>query len=151
MNAVAPCITKIPKIVVGCIPEWQDRILLCKRAIAPRSGFWTFPAGFMETGETLKEAAARETLEEAEAAVDIAQLCAVMSLPRVNQVYVVFRGIMKNADCGAGAESLEAALFQRRHIPWPELAFRVIHDVLEHYCAKHNPHDPVQVGAVSRP
>ena len=139
-----------PKIVVGCIPEWEDRILLCKRAIEPRSGLWTFPAGFMEQGETLEEGAARETLEEAEAAVDIAQLCAVMSLPRVSQVYVVFRGIMRNADCGAGAESLETALFQRHDIPWSQLAFRVIHDVLKRYCATDDPHRPVHVDTIAR-
>ena len=140
-----------PKIVVGCIPEWEDRILLCKRAIEPQSGLWTFPAGFMEKDETLEEAAARETLEEAEAAVEISQLCAVMSIPHVNQVYVVFRGIMKNADCGAGTESLDAALFQRKHIPWSALAFRVIHDILEYYCNESDQHRPVHVGTIVRP
>ncbi len=139
-----------PKIVVGCIPEWNHRILLCKRAIEPRSGLWTFPAGFMEKDETLEEAAARETLEEAKAEVEISRLYAIFSLPQVNQVYVVFRGTMKNADCGAGVESLEVELVERENIPWSQLAFRVIHETLERYCrdGDHH-HDPVHVGTIS--
>ncbi len=139
-----------PKIVVGCIPEWEDRVLLCRRAIEPRHGFWTFPAGFMEQDETLEEAAARETLEEAGADVEIARLCAVMSIPRANQVYVVFHGTMKNAAYAAGAESLAVGLFPRNGIPWPQLAFPVIDDVLKHYCAERVHPRPVRVGTVSR-
>ncbi len=139
-----------PKIVVGCLPEWEDRILLCKRAIEPRSGLWTFPAGFMEQDETLEEAAARETLEEAETAVDITRLFAVMSIPHVSQVYIVFRGIMRNADYGAGLESLDVALFQRKNIPWSQLAFHVIHDILQQYCHERDPHHPVHVGTISQ-
>lgn len=123
-----------PKIVVGCIPEWEDRILLCKRAIEPRYGLWTFPAGFMEMDETVEDAAARETLEEANAEVQISRLYAIFSIPQVNQVYLIFRGNMIKAEFGAGAESLEVALFTREEIPWTNLAFPVIQETLERYC-----------------
>ncbi len=136
-----------PKIVVGCLPEWEDQILLCKRAIEPRYGLWTFPAGFMEKHETLEDAAARETLEEAEAWVEISQLYAIFSIPHVNQVYIVFRGTMKHATFGAGRESLEVALFKREEIPWSKLAFRVIHEILERYCKDSN-HVPVHLGTI---
>ncbi len=139
-----------PKIVVGCLPEWEDRILLCKRAIEPRSGLWTFPAGFMEKDETLEEAAARETLEEAETEVEISRLYALFSIPHVNQIYVVFRGTMKQATFGPGTESLEVDLFTREDIPWSKLAFRVIHDILERYC-KDGAHAPVHVGTIIDP
>ncbi len=139
-----------PKIVVGCLPEWEDRILLCKRAIEPRSGLWTFPAGFMEKDETLEEAAARETLEEAETEVEISRLYALFSIPHVNQIYVVFRGTMKQATFGAGTESLEVDLFKREDIPWSKLAFQVIHEILERYC-KDGAHAPVHVGTIMPP
>jgi len=139
-----------PKIVVGCLPEWEDRNLLCKRAIEPRYGLWTFPAGFMEKDETLEDAAARETLEEAEAEVEISQLYAIFSIPHVNQVYIVFRGTMKSATFGAGMESLEVELFKREEIPWAKRAFRVVHEILEHYCKVDN-HFPVHVGTILNP
>lgn len=122
-----------PKVVVGCIPEWEDRILLCRRAIEPRTGLWTFPAGFMEAGEHTAEAAARETLEEAQAEVEITSLYAVFSLPHVSQVYVVFRGTMRRPEFGAGIESLEVQLFPHEKIPWDALAFPVIHETLTRY------------------
>lgn len=138
-----------PKIVVGCIPEWKDRILLCKRAIEPRYGLWTFPAGFMEMDETVEDAAARETLEEANAAVEISQLYAIFSIPQVNQVYIVFRGIMNKAKFGAGRESLEVTLLKREEIPWPDLAFPVIHETLERYCRDAQSHRfGVHVGTI---
>ena len=139
-----------PKIVVGCLPEWEDRILLCKRAIEPRAGLWTFPAGFMEKDETLEEAAARETLEEAEAEVLVSRLYAVFSIPHVNQVYVVFRGTMQQAAFGPGTESLEVELFKREDIPWSNLAFLVVHEVLERYC-RDGAHAPVHVGTILPP
>ncbi len=122
-----------PKIVAGCIPEWEDSILLCRRAIEPRYGLWTFPAGFMETGESTDEAAARETLEEAHADVEITSLYAVLSLPHISQVYMVFRGRMKAPDFKAGTESLEVQLFPRGAIPWESLAFPVVHEALRRY------------------
>src|SRR5713226_9032199 len=84
-----------PKIVVGCIPEWEDQILLCRRAIEPKYGLWTVPAGFMEQGETAEQAAAREALEEAQVDVEITSLYAVFSIPHISQVYVIFRGRMR--------------------------------------------------------
>jgi ADP-ribose pyrophosphatase YjhB (NUDIX family) len=122
-----------PKIVVGCIPEWNGQILLCRRAIEPRLGLWTFPAGFMEQGETLEEAALRETKEEAEADVTLIGLYGVFSLPHVSQVYVVYRALMRAPDCRPGAESLEARLFDLDAIPWEQAAFPVIRETLERY------------------
>ncbi len=122
-----------PKMVAGCLPEWQDQILLCRRAIDPRTGFWTFPAGFMEKGESVEQAAARETLEEAQADVDIMSLYAVFSLPHISQVYVVFRGTLRRPVFGVGNESLEVQLFHPDKIPWEALAFPVIHETLTRY------------------
>jgi ADP-ribose pyrophosphatase YjhB (NUDIX family) len=122
-----------PKIVAGCIPEWEDQILLCRRAIEPRLGLWTFPAGFMEIGESTEEAAIRETREEARADVAIAGLYAVLSLPHIGQVYLVFRGRMLTPTYEAGSESLEARLFSLSAIPWDEMAFPVVHDALRRY------------------
>ncbi|SDW13591.1 NUDIX hydrolase [Nitrosomonas communis] len=122
-----------PKIIVGCIPEWKDKILLCRRAIAPREGKWTVPAGFMENNETLAQAAARETLEEANARVEIGDLYAVYSLPHISQVYLLFRAHLLDLDFSPGIESLEVKLFDELEIPWNEIAFRVIHDPLKRY------------------
>jgi ADP-ribose pyrophosphatase YjhB (NUDIX family) len=122
-----------PKIVAGCIPEWNGQILLCRRGIEPRTGFWTFPAGFMEMGESTEQAAARETLEEARARVEITDLYAVFTLSRVSQVYVVFRGRLPEPEYGVGHESLEVGLFDPGKIPWDRLAFRVIHETLSRY------------------
>lgn len=122
-----------PKMVVGCIPEWEDKILLCRRAIEPRLGWWTLPAGFMENNETLEQAAARETLEEATARVEIGDLYAVYSLPHISQVYVLFRARLLDLDFKPGVESLEVKLLAENEIPWNEMAFRVIHDPLKRY------------------
>ena len=122
-----------PKIVAGCVPEWEGQILLCRRAIEPRLGLWTFPAGFMEMGESTEEAAARETLEEAKANVEISSLYAVYSLPHVSQVYVVFRGQLVTREFGVGAESSEVELVSLDHIPWDHLAFPVIVEILTRY------------------
>lgn len=122
-----------PKIVAGCIPEWEDRILLCKRAIEPRYGRWTLPAGFMELGETTLEAAVRETQEEANARVDVLDLYMVINLPHVDQVYMMFRSHLKDRDFFPGAESLEVDLFRREQIPWDELAFPTIRETLRFY------------------
>ncbi len=122
-----------PKIVAGCIPVWEDQILLCKRAIEPRHGFWTLPAGFMEMGETTAEAAKRETQEEANARVELDGLCALMNLPHVNQVYMIFRSKLLDLDYFPGIESLEVALFREQDIPWNDLAFTTIRHTLKFY------------------
>lgn len=127
-----------PKLVVGCIPEWEDRILLCRRAIEPRIGWWTLPAGFMENNETLAQAAARETLEEASARVEIGDLYAVYSLPHISQVYVLFRAKLLDLDFKPGIESSEVRLVSEADVPWNEMAFRVIHDPLKRYFIERN-------------
>ena len=124
-----------PKIVAGCIPEWEDQILLCRRAIEPRLGLWTFPAGFMEIGESTEQAAVRETLEEAQADVALTGLYAVLSLPHIGQVYLVFRGRMKTATFQAGPESLDVRLFSLSEIPWETMAFPVVSEALRRYVA----------------
>ncbi len=125
-----------PKLIVGAIPEWQDgRILLCRRAIEPRHGLWTLPAGFMENGETTLEGAARETLEEANARVEIGELYSLYNLPYINQVQMLFRARLLDLDFSPGMESLEVALFEESAIPWDQLAFRPVRQTLQHYFA----------------
>lgn len=125
-----------PKLVIGAIPEWRDgRILLCRRAIEPRHGLWTLPAGFMENGETTTEAAIRETLEEANARIAIGELYSMYNLPYINQVHLLFRARLLDTDFFPGAESLEVQLFDESEIPWGELAFRPVRFTLEHYFA----------------
>jgi ADP-ribose pyrophosphatase YjhB (NUDIX family) len=122
-----------PRMVVGCIPEWEDRILLCRRAIEPRYGFWTVPAGFMENGETTAQGAARETLEEANARVEVGPLYALYNIPHINQVYMLFRARLLDMDFSAGAETLETRLFGEQDIPWDQLAFATVRNTLTHY------------------
>ena len=114
---------KNPLMVLGCVPEWQGKILLCRRAIEPRRGFWTVPAGFMENGETLQAAAARECYEEALATVEIGSLLAVASVTGASQVHVMFRARLLRPEFAAGLESLDVALYEEADIPWAELAF----------------------------
>ncbi len=122
-----------PKIVVGCIPEWEDSILLCRRAIEPRHGLWTVPSGFMENAETLGQGAERETLEEANARVRMGNLYAIYDLPHINQVHVLFRAQLLDLDFKPGIESLDVRLFSEEEIPWDKLAFRVIREPLKRY------------------
>ena len=122
-----------PRIVAGCLPVWGEQILLCKRAIAPRYGYWTLPAGFMELGETITEAGRRETREEANARVEIEALYAVFSLPEVDQVYMMFRSRLLDLDFSPGRESLEVGLFSEDTIPWDEIAFMTISETLRLY------------------
>ncbi len=122
-----------PKIVAGCIPVWEDQILLCKRAIEPRLGYWTLPAGFMELGESSLEAGIRETLEEANARVEVEDLFAVFNLPHVDQVYMMFRSRLLDLEFSPGIESLEVKLFTEDEIPWDKLAFRTITETLRCY------------------
>jgi ADP-ribose pyrophosphatase YjhB (NUDIX family) len=124
-----------PRIVVGCVPEWQGRILLCRRAIEPRLGFWTTPAGFLEIGETLQDAAARESLEEAEARVDIGALLSVTNVLHAAQVHVMFRARMQDPQCAPGRESLETGLYEEAQIPWTEIAFPSIEFALHCFLA----------------
>jgi ADP-ribose pyrophosphatase YjhB (NUDIX family) len=122
-----------PKIVIGCLPEWDDRVLLCRRAIEPRLGLWTLPAGFLENGESLGAGAMRETLEEANARVDLGPLYALISLPQISQVYMMFRARLVDLDFGPGDESLEVRLFDEAEVPWEEIAFRTIGRTLRRY------------------
>ncbi len=122
-----------PKMVVGCIPEWEDKVLMCRRAIEPRLGYWTLPAGFMENGETTAEGAMREALEEAGARVEIRSLYSLYNLPHINQVYLLFRARLLDLDLRPGIESLEVQLFTESGIPWEQLAFRTIRETLRHY------------------
>lgn len=124
-----------PKMIVGCIAEWENRILLCRRAIEPRHGLWTVPAGFMENGETTAQGAVRETLEEANARVEIGPLYAMYNIPHINQVYILFRARLLDLDFSAGAETLEAQLFDEADIPWDALAFVTVRNTLTHYYA----------------
>jgi len=123
-----------PKMVVGCIPESNGKVLLCRRAIEPRFGKWTLPAGYMENGETVSECAKREAFEEALARIEDLRPYALLNLPFINQVYFIFRAQLANHDCQAGSESLEVDLYRPDDIPWSELAFPVIGEVLKLYC-----------------
>jgi ADP-ribose pyrophosphatase YjhB (NUDIX family) len=125
-----------PKLVVGCVAEFDDRILLCKRAIEPRLGYWTVPAGFMELGETLAQAAARETLEEACATVTLGSMLAIVDVPEASQVHVFYRGTLDEGRYAAGDESLEAELWAPDDIPWDEIAFRSGQIALKQFLAQ---------------
>ena len=122
-----------PRIIAGCVPVWEDRILICRRAIEPRLGYWTLPAGFMENGETVQDGAAREAQEEALADVEIGSLLAVVNVLHTHQVHMMFRARLRNLDFGIGPESLEVKLVQAHEIPWPDLAFESIRFSLERF------------------
>lgn len=122
-----------PRLVVGCVPEYEGRILLCRRAIEPRLGFWTVPAGFMENGETLQQAAARESHEEALARVEIGSLLAVVHVLHARQVHVFFRAALRVPEFAPGAESLEVTLLAPADLPWSELAFPSTEFALRRY------------------
>jgi ADP-ribose pyrophosphatase YjhB (NUDIX family) len=124
-----------PKIIVGCVPEFDGRILLCRRAIEPRHGYWTIPAGFMENGETLAAGAARECWEEAGATVEIGSLLAVVNVVHAHQVHVMFRARMASPTFAAGTESLEVVLARAEDIPWTEIAFPSVEFALRRYLA----------------
>lgn len=124
-----------PRIVVGCVPEYDGRILLCKRAIEPRVGYWTVPAGFLENGETLEQGAARECWEEALAKVEVRNLLAMVSVTHAHQVHVFFRAHLATPEFGVGVESLETELVEIEDIPWTDLAFRSTRYALDRYVA----------------
>lgn len=122
-----------PRIIVGCLPVYEDKVLLCKRAIEPRHGFWTLPAGFMENGETTEEGAARETWEEARARVSNMHLYRVFDVPYISQVYMFYRCTLDEGLFGVGPESLETALYTEQEVPWEEIAFPVVRETLKAY------------------
>lgn len=121
-----------PLVVVGCIPEQDGKILLCRRAIEPRYGYWTLPAGFMELGETVAGGAARETLEEAMATVELGNLFAMVDVVHAGQVHLFYTGRLVG-DFGAGEETLEAELFSEDEIPWDDIAFQSVEFALRRY------------------
>ena len=121
-----------PRIVAGSVVVKDGKVLLCKRAIEPRKGYWTLPAGYMELGETVEEAAAREAQEEALAEIDIERVLAVYSVPRIGQVQVMFRAAL-DGEFGIGEESEAVALYAWKDIPWSQLAFPTVVWALTHY------------------
>jgi ADP-ribose pyrophosphatase YjhB (NUDIX family) len=122
-----------PRIVAGTLPTYQDQVLLCKRAIEPRKGYWTLPAGFMENGETTEEGALRETLEEANARIQHPHLYTMIAVPHISQVHIFFQGELADLDFSSGPESLEVQLFDEADIPWKELAFPTTSTTLRRY------------------
>lgn len=124
-----------PRLVVGALPEWEDRVLLCRRAIEPRHGKWTLPAGFMELNETLAEGAARETDEEAGASFEMEGLFSILNVARVGQVHVFYKARLLSDVFDPGHETIEARLFTEAEIPWDDIAFRTVRETLEHYFA----------------
>ena len=133
-----------PNIVAGVLPSHGSKVLLCRRAIEPRRGYWTLPAGFMENGETMEQAARRETVEEACARLGELSLYHLYDLPHINQVHVFFRAELADLDFDIGVESLEVRLFEENQIPWSELAFPTIRLTLEcYYRDREKQHYPV--------
>ena len=130
-----------PKMVIGSIPVWDDGdqpcVLLCRRAIEPRLGYWTLPAGFMENGETTSDAAARETLEEAGARIELHGLFSLLNVPHVHQVHMFYRATLLDLDYAAGIESLEVRMFSERDVPWSEIAFPTVTHTLRAFFADH--------------
>ena len=122
-----------PLIVVGTVPHWGERILLCKRNIEPRRGKWTLPAGFMELGETAAEGAARETVEEAGAQFELEAFFSLLNVARVGQVHMFYRARLLSDAFDPGYETMETRLFLEEEIPWDEIAFRTVKETLERY------------------
>lgn len=122
-----------PKVVVGAVVTWEDRFLLCRRAIHPRRDFWTLPAGYMEMHETSAEGAMREAWEEAQARIAIDGLLAVYDIPRIGQVQLIYRARLNEPAFAAGPESLDVRLFAWDEIPWNQLAFPSVRWALHHH------------------
>jgi ADP-ribose pyrophosphatase YjhB (NUDIX family) len=120
-----------PKVVVGAVCEWRDKVLLCRRAIEPRTGFWTIPAGFMEIGESTEAGAIRETWEEATARIEITDLLAIYNIVRLSQVQIFYRAKLLSPEAKPGAETLELDLFDWDDIPWNDLAFPTVQWILK--------------------
>ncbi len=122
-----------PKIVVGAVVTWQDQFLLCKRAIDPRLGYWTIPAGYLELNETVTDGAVREAQEEACADIHIDALLAVYNVPRISQVQLIYRASLREPVFAAGEESLDVALYDWDDLPWDDLAFPSVRWALNHF------------------
>jgi ADP-ribose pyrophosphatase YjhB (NUDIX family) len=122
-----------PINVVGTVPVWGEQVLLCRRAIEPRHGLWTLPAGFLELGESTAEGALRETDEEAGARIELEGLFTVLNVVRVGQVHLFYRARMLGTGLNPGPETLEARLFREDEIPWDQIAFRTVRETLQHY------------------
>lgn len=122
-----------PKVVVGSVAAWEGKILLCRRSIDPRKGFWTLPAGYLEMGESPLEGALREAREEANARLEIDQLLAVYTIPRISQVQLIYRARLLDPDVKAGEETAELDLFRWEDIPWAEIAFPSVRWALGHF------------------
>ena len=120
-------------MICGTLPIHQKQVLLCKRSIEPRKGYWTLPAGFMENGESIETAAHRETLEEALATAVNSHLYSIFSLPKINQVHIFYKCDIKDGAFGAGVETEDAQLFDLDAIPWDQIAFKTVYRCLEHY------------------
>ncbi len=141
-----------PRMVVGCIVEHGDRILLCRRGIEPRHGYWTVPAGYMENGETTFQGALRETLEEANARVEINSLYALYNIPHINQVYLLFRARLLDLNFRPGAETLETRLLGEADVPWDQIAFATVRNTLTHYFAdRARQHFGFHMGTIESP
>ena len=138
-----------PRVIVGCLPVYEGKVLLCKRAIEPRKNYWTLPAGFMENGETTAQGAARETWEEARGHVSKMSLYRIFDVPYISQVYMFYLCDLDNGDHGVGPESLETGLFREQDVPWDNIAFPVVHEALKEYFADApSAHFPVRVSAI---
>lgn len=124
-----------PRLVIGTVPEWDGRLLLCRRAIEPRYGYWTLPAGFMENDETAGGAALRETLEESGARVELVAPFSMISVPHANQVHVFYRARLLELEFRPGEETMDVALFDEAQLPWKEIAFRSVGLTLRHWLA----------------
>jgi ADP-ribose pyrophosphatase YjhB (NUDIX family) len=124
-----------PKVVVGSVSTWGERVLLCRRAINPRSGYWTLPAGYMEMNETSLDGALREAWEEARARIEIVRLLAVYNIPRLSQVQLIYLGRLLSPEIEAGPESAEVRLFPWEAIPWNDIAFPSVRWALNHFRA----------------
>ena len=138
-----------PRVIVGCLPVHDGKVLLCKRAIEPRKNFWTLPAGFMENGETTVQGAARETWEEARARVSNIDLYRVFDVPYISQIYMFYRCDLDNGEHDAGPESLDTCLYAEGDVPWDEIAFPVVSETLREYFSDAvQGHFPVRVSAI---
>jgi ADP-ribose pyrophosphatase YjhB (NUDIX family) len=124
-----------PNNVVGTVPVWGEQVLLCKRAIEPRYGLWTLPAGFLELGETTAEGAVRETIEEAGAQIELGPLFSLLNVVRVGQVHLFYLATMTSPELAPGIETLEARLFREDEVPWDQIAFRTVRETLQFFFA----------------